>query len=181
MTMSHTAIFETSQNAREAIESLRSAGVPDHAISIIGRDGLSIDPEALPETDRVLDEEGDERLTTDGQGHTLRGVLGGGALGALLGVAAVAIPGGFIAAGAIAAAGTGFIMGAGLGGLGELLTQQGVSPEDVAFYEERIGQGGMLISVAGDNSIEQGRIDEILASTGGIRAVPVAAAATITM
>lgn len=181
MNMSHTAVFETTDAARDAIQGLRAAGVPDSAISVIGKDGTVLDNDDIPETDRVLDEEGDERLTTEGETHAMRGVLGGGALGALLGVAAVAIPGPgtIVAAGAIAAAGTGFLLGAGLGGLGELLTQHGVAPEDVAFYEERIGLGGVLVSVSNDAAASSAGVDDILASAGGRRSSTSTAATSI--
>ena len=107
----------------------------------------------------------------------MRGVIGGGALGALLGVVAVALPGPgtVFAAGAIAAAGTGFLVGAGLGGLGEILSQHGVSPEDVAFYQDRIGQGGIVVSVSGDAPVGTAGVDAIMLDAGGVRAVtPVA-------
>jgi len=171
MNTSHSAIFDTPAAASDAVTALRDAGIPESSISIIGKNGAPVDADAL-ETDRVLDNDGDERLTTDGEAHTMRGVLGGGALGALLAVGAVALPGPgtLVAAGAIAAAGTGFLLGGALGGLGEILTQHGVAADDVAFYEERLGQGGVFLSVADDTVGDTGRIDDILMSNGGRRA-----------
>lgn len=171
-TTTHSAIFESTDAAHNAITALRDAGIPDTAISVIGRDGTPMQADSVKGDDRILDTDGDERLTTDGEARTMRGVLGGGALGALLGVVAVALPGPgtVFAAGAIAAAGTGFILGGALGGLGELLTQHGVAPDDVAFYEERIGQGGIFLSVRDDAVVDASRVDDILAMNGGHRA-----------
>lgn len=171
MSTTSTAAFDSIDSARTAIDALRAAGVPESAMSVIGADGTATPASDLPEDDRVSGGDGDERLTVDGEAHAMRGVIGGGVLGALLGVVAIALPGPgtIVAAGAIAAAGAGFLVGAGLGGLAEILMQHGVSPEDVAFYEDRIGEGGVLVSVSEGVPVDSARIDAILHDAGGMR------------
>jgi hypothetical protein len=110
--------------------------------------------------------------------HTsfLRGILGGGALGAGLGVAALAIPGvgPLVAAGAIAASAIpsamaiGAVAGAALGTLNETLKSHGVSDEDVSYYGERMGGGGVLVTVdSGSGGQSRDAVQEILYSAGG--------------
>jgi hypothetical protein len=87
--------------------------------------------------------------------NLLRGILGGGALGAGLGVAALAIPGvrPLVAAGAIAASAVPGAMaigagaGAVLGTINEVLKSHEVSDEDAAYYGERMKSGCVLVTV----------------------------------
>jgi len=79
----------------------------------------------------------------------------GGVAGALLGVAALAIPGvgQLAAAGAIAAsavptaAGVGAALGATGGAIARMLSEHDVGDYDAAFYEERIQSGDVFVSV----------------------------------
>jgi hypothetical protein len=136
-----SAMFDSSDDAQRAIAALRDAGARDSALSVIGRDG---------ETQSTTDLDGE-----DNGGSMIRGLLGGGALGAGLGVAALAIPGvgPLAAAGAIAAAavpsalGIGAAAGAVAGSLNEALMAHGVSQDDARYYEGRLGQGGVFVSV----------------------------------
>lgn len=160
-----SAIFDTTEEARDAVAALRAEGVGDAALSLITqRRGTTT--ESNVEGD-VVDEE-----------HTslLRGILGGGALGAGLGVAALAIPGigPLVAAGAIAASAVpgamaiGAAAGAVVGSGNELLKSHGVDDEDAAYYGGRMKDGGVLVTVhapTGTPSAE--RIREILYSHGG--------------
>ena len=109
-------------------------------------------------------------------GDGVKGALGGAVLGGIVGVAALAIPGvgplaaaGAIASGAIpGAAAIGAGVGAAAGGLTGLLTGHGVSDEDAKYYEGRIRDGGIFLSVEGDESgrsLEEAR--EILYRNGG--------------
>jgi len=138
-----SAVFDDRAEAERALAELRAAGVGDGAISIVGRhDGKTV--------------------TTDGSGEDMgdtkgfvAGIAGGAGVGALLGIAALAIPGvgPLAAAGAIAstaipgAAATGALLGAAAGGLTKILTDHGVGEEDAAYYEERITGGGTFVSV----------------------------------
>ncbi|UZK66703.1 hypothetical protein [Sphingomonas sp. M1-B02] len=89
----------------------------------------------------------------------LRGILDGGALGAGLGTEALAIPGvgpiaaaGAIAAGAVHEA---TAIGAGIGALtvafNEVLTKHGVSEKDATYYGGRMNDGGVVVTVGGDD------------------------------
>lgn len=139
-----SAIFDSRAEAERAIGELRTAGMSDSALSVVTqKDGA-----ATTTT-------GDGDVADDGHGSVLRGILGGGALGAGLGIAALAIPGvgPLVAAGAIAAtaipgaAAIGAAAGAAAGTLNETLTHHGVAEEDVGYYGDRLGTGGVLVSV----------------------------------
>ncbi len=136
-----SAVFDNHSEAERAVDQLRNAGVSDDAISVIAQqDGKNT----------VSDGSGAE-AATDVIGKT---VLGAGA-GTLLGIAALAIPGvgPLVAAGAIAsvavpgAALTGAAVGAVAGGLTGLLTDHGVDRDDADYYEGRINDGGVFVSV----------------------------------
>lgn len=156
-----SAVFDSRSEAERAVSELRAAGVSDSAISIIAQhDG--------------------ENTETDGAGEAVTDVVGKTALGAgvgtLLGIAALAIPGvgPFIAAGAIAAVAvpgaalTGAAIGAAAGGITGLLTDHGVSDEDAAYYEGRVNEGGVFVSVdTRDAGIDADRASDILYRYGG--------------
>jgi len=159
-----TAVFDTHREADRALSELRQAGMRASALSIIAQhDGKTT----------TTTGEGD---TEEHGGSILRGILGGGALGAGLGVAALAIPGvgPLAAAGAIAASvvpeaiGIGAALGAAAGSLNEVLKKHGVSDEDAAYYNERIKTGGVFISVdTSDTGIDRETAERILYSSGG--------------
>jgi hypothetical protein len=139
-----SAVFDSRIEAEQAVGALRAAGVDDGSISIIAQHG-------------------GQNTTTDGSGQDsdgdndglVKGLVGGAGLGALAGIAALAIPGvgPFVAAGAIAqsamggAALTGAALGAAAGGLTGALTDHGVGTDDAHYYEERINNGGVFVSV----------------------------------
>lgn len=139
-----SAVFDDRAEAERAVSELRSAGIQDSAISLVGR----------PDEDRPSSD-GDD----DGDGHSKGGiaasVAGGGVAGAILGVAALAIPGvgplaaaGAIAASAVpAAAGIGAAVGATGGAIAKMLTDHDVDGRDAEYYEERIQSGGVFVSV----------------------------------
>lgn len=158
-----SAVFDTQAEADQAVSELRSAGVEDKAISLIGRG-----------------EEGGKATQTDGAGEKTRDVVGKGALGAglgaALGVAALAIPGvgPLVAAGAIAevaiggAALTGTALGAAAGGLAGLLSKHGVSEDDSRYYEDRVNDGGIFVSVDSQSAGVSAEIaSDILYRNGG--------------
>ncbi|HEX9948058.1 MAG TPA: hypothetical protein VGA98_11005 [Allosphingosinicella sp.] len=162
-----SAVFDSHSEAERAVTELRSAGVRDSALSIVHQ------------------HEG-KNTTSDGSGSTtdeggnksglVKGLLGGGAVGAALGVAALAIPGvgPLAAAGAIAAsavpegAAIGAALGAAGGGLSGYLSKHGVDEEDARYYEERIKTGGVFVSVdTSDSGIDAETAREILYRSGG--------------
>lgn len=162
-----SAAFDNRMEAERAVTELRSAGVRESAISIIAQqDG----------TNTATDASG--TVTHEGE-HThglAAGIIGGAGVGTLLGIAALAIPGvgPLVAAGAIAgsaipgAALTGAALGAAAGGLTKMLTDHGVSDDDAAYYEKRINDGGVFVSVdTGDAGISPDAASDILYSAGG--------------
>lgn len=160
-----SAIFDTRAEAQEAVRDLRAAGVDDDAISLVAHHDRTTT--TYDANDNVTDEE-----------HTnlVRGILGGGALGAGLGVAALLIPGvgPFAAAGAIAASatpaamGTGAVLGALGGSVNEILKGHGVSDEDAAYYGDRMKNGAVFVSVDSDRtSASASQVDDVLYRAGG--------------
>ena len=124
-----SAVFDSRAEAEAAMRDLRAAGVPDSAISVIGNKDHG-------------DVGGHETEHADGEVHDVVGKTAAGAgVGALLGIAALAIPGvgPLIAGGAIAeaaiggAALTGTAVGAAAGGLAGLLTDHGIHEDDARY------------------------------------------------
>jgi hypothetical protein len=160
-----SAIFDNHAEADAAVAELRSAGASDRALSILTRQ------EGVTSTAA-----GDGAVTDDGHGSVLRGILGGGALGAGLGVAALAIPGvgPLVAAGAIAASAVpgamalGAAAGAAAGTLNETLVKHGIDEEDAGYYGDHLGRGGVLVSVdTSDAGISTETAHDILYRNGG--------------
>lgn len=157
-----SAVFDSQSEAERAVSDLRNAGVNDSAMSIVAQhDG--------------------KNTTTDGAGDEetksfIGKVAAGAGVGTLLGIAALAIPGvgPLAAAGAIAAAAvpgaavTGAAIGAATGGLAKVLTDHGVGDEDARYYEERVGGGGVFVSVnTTDAGITPDAATDILYRHGG--------------
>jgi hypothetical protein len=164
-TQTVSAVFDSYDEAERAISELRRAGVRENALSVIAqRNGK------MTETSDGHTTEHDEH------GSIIRGLIGGGALGAGLGVAALAIPGvgplaavGAIAASAVPEAiGIGAAVGAAAGGLNEALHKHGVSKEDADYYGERLKQGGIFVSVdTRDAGITREAAEDTLYRNGG--------------
>lgn len=157
-----SAIFDTHDAADRAIRDLKAAGASNDNISVIAR-------------------EDGETTTTDGAGAEAtkdvigKGALGGG-IGALLGVAALAIPGvgPLVGAGAIAAAATGSAaltgtaVGIAAGAIAGALEDHGVSKDDADYYERELTNGGVVVSVDTDHAnMTTQQANEILARAGG--------------
>lgn len=159
-----SAVFDSRDEAQRALDELRSAGFTDASISIIGKS-----------------ERGDGSSTADdddgaNMSGAVKGAIGGGVAGTLLGIAALAIPGvgPLAAAGAIAAtavpeaAAIGAAVGATAGGISGLLSKEGVDDDDAEYYERHINEGGYFVGVHADKSdlpIDTAR--EILHRNGG--------------
>ncbi len=158
-----SALFDTHAEAERAISELRSIGVNDTDLSVIAHHGGT-----------TTTRSGDGEVTDEHHRSVLRGILGGGALGAGLGVAALAIPGvgPLAAAGAIAASaipeaiGVGAALGAIGGSLNEVLTKHGIDEEDAKYYDSRLKDGGVLVTVD-DAGSESGQVRDILHRNGG--------------
>jgi uncharacterized membrane protein len=158
-----SALFDTHAEAERAVSELRALGVSDQSLSVIAHHGGT-----------TTTRSGDGEITDEHHRNVIRGILGGGALGAGLGVAALAIPGvgPLAAAGAIAASavpeaiGIGAVAGAIGGSLNEVLTKHGVNEEDARYYNDRLKNGGVLVTV--DSSFgNEGQLREVLYRNGG--------------
>ncbi len=144
-----SAVFDNQAQAESAISQLRANGVPDSAISIVAQHAG--DMETGHANVKDLDDHDNKA-----SGMT-KGALAGAGVGALFGLAALAIPGvgPFITAGALAetlgitggAVASGALVGGTAGGLSALLMDYGVSHEDASFYEQRLQQGGVFVAV----------------------------------
>ncbi|MET1755376.1 hypothetical protein ABVV53_07875 [Novosphingobium sp. RD2P27] len=158
-----SAIFDTHAEAERAVSELRALGLSDNDLSVIAHHGGTTTARS-----------GDGEITDEHHRNILRGILGGGALGAGLGVAALAIPGvgALAAAGAIAATavpeamGIGAAVGAIGGTLNEALTKHGVSKEDASYYGDRMKDGAVLVVVE-DTGVDTQRVREVLYRNGG--------------
>ena len=158
-----SAIFDSHAEAERAVSELRSAGVRDADLSIIAHHGGTTTATS-----------GEGEVTDEHHRNVVRGILGGGALGAGLGVAALAIPGvgPLAAAGAIAASAVpeAMAIGAGVGALAgtfnEVLTKHGVSDEDARYYGDRMKHGGVVVTVSG-SEVDADRAREVLYRNGG--------------
>ena len=95
------------------------------------------------------------------------GAVVGGALGWLVGIGALAIPGlgPFIAAGPIMAALAGAGVGGTVGGLTGALVGMGLPEYEAKRYEGRVVNGGILLSVHSDNSEWTAKAKRILEET----------------
>ena len=156
------AIFSSHNEAESAVHDLCSAGAKDDHISIVAK-------------------EDGETKTTDGSGTEAakdvigKGALGGG-IGAILGVAALAIPGvgPLVGAGAIAAAATGgaavtgTVVGVAAGAIAGALEDHGVGTEDAEYYERELNNGGILVTVDTSHSdMTVTQANEVFARSGG--------------
>ncbi|WP_197042105.1 hypothetical protein [Sandarakinorhabdus oryzae] len=157
-----SAVFDTQSEAEHAVTQLRAAGIADAAISLHSQqDGKS--------------------SSTDGDGKDSSGdFVGKAALGAgvgtAIGIAALVIPGvgPLVAAGAIAAAAipaaavTGAAAGLAAGSLASVFSDRGIGEDDAAYYEQRMGDGGVLVTVDGSDAVGQSvNVQEILYRSGG--------------
>ncbi|HUE78467.1 MAG TPA: hypothetical protein VMN38_02395 [Sphingomicrobium sp.] len=163
-----SAVFDSRDEAERALSELRTAGISQSAISIVGRgdeDGGS--------TTLGGDTDGSD---DEAKGDVVKGAAIGTGAGALLGIAALAIPGigPLVAAGAIAstaipaAAAIGAGAGLAAGSVAGLLSDHGVDEDDSRYFEESIQKGGYFVAVHADQAgpaFEQAR--EILFRNGG--------------
>lgn len=161
-----SAVFDRQTEAESAVRELRQAGIDDTALSVIARhEGTTTSSDGSGNT-----------TDSDDAGDAVKGALGGAGVGALLGIAALAIPGvgPLAAAGAIAssaipgAAAIGAGAGAIAGGLTGLLKDHGVSDDDADYYEGRINDGGVFVSVDTSNAnVDPDTARSILRQHGG--------------
>jgi hypothetical protein len=158
-----SAVFDSREEAERALSELRSVGVREESISILGQSEDRGDGEnRIEDTDHEAKED------------VVSGAAVGTAAGALLGVAALAIPGvgPLAAAGAIAASAipSAAVIGGGAGmaagSVVGLLKDHGVDEEDASYYDERLRSGGYLLTVTGGD-VPNETVSDILYRHGG--------------
>lgn len=158
-----SAMFDSEAEAQRAISELREIGIDDRDVSLIAQSKRT-----------MTTREGGGEVVDEEHSSYLRGILGGGALGAGLGVAALAIPGvGPLAAlGAIAATAVpeamaiGAVAGAAAGSFNEALKDHGVSDEDASYYGDGLKGGGVLVTVNADR-VDRSQAQDVLDRNGG--------------
>lgn len=157
-----TAVFGTAKSeevARHIVDDLKNRGiVPDNISALFPEKSTS---------QNFAEEQNTKMPEGASTGAGLGGVLGGG-LGWLVGVGTLAIPGlgPFIAAGPIMAALSGAAAGAAVGGLTGALIGLGIPEHEVKHYEEKIGQGNILLSVQASDATEAEQIRQIFERDG---------------
>jgi hypothetical protein len=152
-------IYSSRSGVENAVIALKDAGFSHSDISVLLPENLGSKEIATEKNTKAP-----EGATT-GAGS---GVVIGGALGWLVGIGALAIPGlgPFIAAGPIMAALAGAGVGGAVGGVAGALIGMGIPEFEAKRYEGRVQKGGILISVHCDTSEEIKRAKEILERTG---------------
>ncbi|HTP68346.1 MAG TPA: quinol:electron acceptor oxidoreductase subunit ActD [Dongiaceae bacterium] len=152
-------IYSTRNSVEAAIDAFRDAGFQSNDISVLLPENLgSKELATLKETKAP---EG----ATAGAGS---GAVIGGALGWLVGIGALAVPGlgPFLAAGPLVAALAGVGVGGAVGGFTGALIGMGIPEFEAKRYEGRLSKGGILLSVHCDTSEEIDRAKEVMKRTG---------------
>jgi hypothetical protein len=152
-------IYPSFANVESGVDGLKAAGFSNREISVLF-------PESMGTKDFAH-----EKGTKAPEGATAgagTGVVLGGAMGWLLGIGALAIPGlgPFIAAGPIMAALAGAGAGGVVGGVAGALVGMGIPEYEAKRYEGRVKDGGILLSVHSDSSEWTKRAKQILEATG---------------
>lgn len=152
-------IYSSYATVESGVDGLKAAGFSNRDISVL-----------FPESSGSKDF-AHEKNTKAPEGATTgagTGVVLGGALGWLLGVGALAIPGlgPFIAAGPIMATLAGAGVGGTVGGIAGALIGIGIPEYEAKRYEGRVKNGGILLSVHSDSSDSTKRAKMILEATG---------------
>ncbi len=152
-------IYKTRADVENAVERMRIAGFRNTDISVLFSENTGSKEFAHEKNTKAP-----EGATT-GAGS---GAVIGGALGWLVGIGALAIPGAgpFIAAGPIVATLAGVGAGGALGGILGAVVGIGIPEYEAKRYEGRIRQGGILVSVHCDDSDWVRRAKDMLENTG---------------
>jgi hypothetical protein len=158
----HTAVFgiyPSYTSVEIGVDALRTAGFSNADISVL-----------FPESAGTRDF-AHEKNTKAPEGATTgagTGIVLGGAMGWLMGIGALAIPGigPFIAAGPIMAAMAGAGVGGAVGGIAGALIGMGIPEYEAKRYEGRVKDGGILLSVHTDSSDWIKQAKDVLKRTG---------------
>jgi hypothetical protein len=152
-------IYPAYASVENGVEGLREGGFNSSDISVLFPEGSG--------TRDFAHEKGTKAPegATAGAGT---GAVVGGALGWLVGIGTLAIPGlgPFIAAGPLMAALAGVGVGGAVGGIAGALIGMGIPEYEAKRYEGHVKDGGILLSVHCDSSEWKTRAKEILERTG---------------
>lgn len=160
--MAKKAVFGIAKSEAQAImiaDQLRAAGFTNNDVSV-----LFPDKQGTRDFAHEQHTKAPEGAATGATG----GALLGGALGWMVGIGALAIPGlgPFIAAGPIMAALAGAAGGAAAGGLTGALIGMGIPEYEAKRYEGKVKDGNILMSVHTDDHKERDRAKEIFVNGG---------------
>jgi hypothetical protein len=160
--MATKAVFGIAKSESQAIaiaENLKAAGFTENDVSV-----LFPDKEGTKDFAHEQHTKAPEGAATGATG----GAVLGGALGWMVGIGALAIPGvgPFIAAGPIMAALAGAAGGAAAGGLTGALIGMGIPEYEAKRYEGKVKGGNILLSVHTEDGNERDRAKKILESGG---------------
>lgn len=168
MTVTISRLYDSYEDAMQAVRDLEAAGLRSDDISMVasnadnwyqGRSG-----KGRKMTDRVdTDRDGtDDRVEGAEAGAGIGAALGAAA-GILAGLGVIAIPGigPVVAAGWLASTAAGALAGGAAGGIIGALTQAGVTKEDAQVYAEGVRRGGTLVTARVPDS-ERSRYETIL-------------------
>ncbi len=153
------ALYPSVTSVEIGVEELKSAGFRNTDISVLL-------PESAGARDLIH-----EKNTKAPEGATTgagTGVILGGALGWLMGIGALAVPGvgPLVAAGPIMTAMAGAGVAGTVGGIAGALIGMGIPEYEAKRYEGQLKDGGILMSVHSDGSDWTKRAKEILKRTG---------------
>lgn len=152
-------IYSSRSGVENAVIALKDSGFQHSDVSVL-----------LPENmgNREIATEKNSKAPEGATTGAGSGAVIGGALGWLVGIGALAIPGlgPFIAAGPIMAALAGMGVGGAVGGVTGALVGMGIPEFEAKRYEGRLQKGGILVSVHCDTSEEVKRAKDILQRTG---------------
>ena len=151
-------IYPNYSSVENAVEVLKEAGFRNGDISVLF-------PERAGSKDFAHDK--GPRVPEGAAAGAGTGALLGGALGWLVGIGTLAIPGlgPVIAAGPIMAALAGMGVGGAVGGITGALIGMEIPERQAKHYEVRVKEGGILLSVHSDNSDWAKRAKRILERT----------------
>ncbi|GCE24286.1 hypothetical protein [Dictyobacter kobayashii] len=147
-------VFASQEQARKAIDELKSAGYNDERLGYLAR--------VAADATIGIEDVGRPAAT---------GALGGGVLGGILGAAASLLIPGFgpaIAGGILAATLGGAALGATAGGAIGILSSVGFSQEDAKFYQRALENGDTIVTVKAN--FDQGEVITILLRNGASNA-----------
>lgn len=148
MTKTIVGLFNTFSDAQVLVDDLLTLGIERDAISVFSSERPADqlrERELYGETHDSIADQPEDASAIQG---ALGGMTIGGALGLLLGIGTLAIPGigPVLAAGPLAAAFGSTAVGAGIGGLIGVLSNAGVSHDDALLFNEGLRRGGTLVS-----------------------------------